>query len=832
MAKNQNLSPEQLREALSLLKQLKRGYEELGQENIRLKGIDATNLEGFIKGAGGVKNILKQWTIELDTVEDQLDDLGKNAKGIFAQFSSIVGEINKSNKNLSIGNKAMTSLQGVAEKLKDDQQGITDLNKKDLLTLIQKRKQSVSNLDISIKALEKQKQNNELSGDQLKNAEKLIDERKKEATAISDLNGLLQDRLEEEEKIESKTGLSGKLIEGFKKIPILGDVLDIDGAKEAMRDAAKTGASGFSTLGAGIKALGPSLTAALGPLALIGVAVMAFKSLINMMFEADKQVTDLAKSLNISKDAAIGVRESFFQIKEDAPFLTKILKGNLILQEDLVKTQLLFNELLGTSVNLSAKGNEELVAQLTNANKFLKLNEEEFKGLTDIYFQTGKTVDDIKNSILGTTKAYKLQTGVQLNERKILGDVLKTSNSIKLSIKGGTDALIKATINANQFGTSLDKLQNTASGLLDFEQSISDEMNAELLLGKDLNLERARAASLSNDQVTLTEEIGKLVTQFGPDFQKNAIAQDAFAATLKLSREELADMYTTYQQNEKLAESQRNVALKFTQKEIDLLEAKGEKGKEIAKAMTEGKLTGIQFYEALKTAGYEGQKLTEALAGLSQESLEAQSAQEKFDDALKSAKETFTRFVDGGSLDKFADFLSRFVQSVQTKGLASTLFGGLLSEKDILISQRQETEAALKNAKTDEEKTKLQEKLNEINSKLIEENKKSSQYIEEARKGTQGVSRRQAAEVSDRINRGESGIMYAPMGPKFAEGGIVNKPVTNATIGEAGPEAVIPLNQFYKKLDELIIAVKSGGNIYLDGTKVGTAMATNGFRVQ
>jgi len=33
-------------------------------------------------------------------------------------------------------------------------------------------------------------------------------------------------------------------------------------------------------------------------------------------------------------------------------------------------------------------------------------------------------------------------------------------------------------------------------------------------------------------------------------------------------------------------------------------------------------------------------------------------------------------------------------------------------------------------------------------------------------------------------------------------------------------------------LKEIIIAVKSGGNIYLDGTKVGTAMATNGFRVQ
>jgi hypothetical protein len=30
--------------------------------------------------------------------------------------------------------------------------------------------------------------------------------------------------------------------------------------------------------------------------------------------------------------------------------------------------------------------------------------------------------------------------------------------------------------------------------------------------------------------------------------------------------------------------------------------------------------------------------------------------------------------------------------------------------------------------------------------------------------------------------------------PKFAKGGIVTKPITNATVGEAGPEAIIPLN--------------------------------------
>jgi len=54
MAKNQNLSPEQLKEALSLLKQLKKGYDDLGNGN-PLKDINAANLESYIQGVGGIK---------------------------------------------------------------------------------------------------------------------------------------------------------------------------------------------------------------------------------------------------------------------------------------------------------------------------------------------------------------------------------------------------------------------------------------------------------------------------------------------------------------------------------------------------------------------------------------------------------------------------------------------------------------------------------------------------------------------------------------------------------------------------------------------------------
>ena len=68
----------------------------------------------------------------------------------------------------------------------------------------------------------------------------------------------------------------------------------------------------------------------------------------------------------------------------------------------------------------------------------------------------------------------------------------------------------------------------------------------------------------------------------------------------------------------------------------------------------------------------------------------------------------------------------------------------------------------------------------------------------------------------------------------FAEGGIVTKPVAGL-VGEAGPEAIIPLSQAQNilggggevvaLLKTLIAEVRKGGDVYLDGNKVGYSLA-------
>jgi hypothetical protein len=780
MATNQS-SPAELKEALSLLKQLKKGYAELGGVN-PFANFNADNIQDIITQAGGVENILTDWTLELDKVEDNLESIGKSAKSVYQQFNNIVGELKKTNQNITLGNKSMNAFQKTAEKLKDDQQGITRLSKTELENLQKQNKQALSNLDIANQALQQQIDNNELVGDELLKAQALVGERNAEATAIKDLINLTNERLEKEKEIEKTLGIAPKLLEGLKKIPIIGDVLDIKGAQNAMIEAAEGGASGFQAMGAGVKALGPSLKAALGPLALISLAVEAVQMLIGAMLDADKQVTDIAQNFNIIKEDAADTRDRFFELSDNAGKFGKIQSGNLILQKDLVKYNMELNEALGTSIDLSSNLGEEgkkIAVQFANASKFLKLGADEQKGLMGLTATTGKYVDNTTKNILGTVRLRKLESGILLDERKILKDVLTASNAVKLSVKGGAEGLTNAAFAAARLGSDLSKVESMSKSFLNFEESISAEMEAELLTGKDLNLETARRAALNGDIETVAKEINRQIGT-SADFSKmNVIQQEALAKAMGTSREELSDMLVQQESLNKL----KGTFNALSDEQLKLLKDKGKIDQLTYERLKNGTASAGEYYDSLKRAGLTTEELTSKLGDASLKALESQSAQDKFNDTLEKVKESFSRAFTGETIDKFADTLADFVKRWSEDGLFSAIFnsGGTPPTPEEKMASSGVSQSEIKQIKNDE-------------------------------------------------------VVTAPRGPKFANGGVITKPVYNATIGEAGPEAVIPLGELMKHFNAmnntLNAILQKDSNIYLDGTKVGTAMNVSTRRVQ
>ena len=109
-----------------------------------------------------------------------------------------------------------------------------------------------------------------------------------------------------------------------------------------------------------------------------------------------------------------------------------------------------------------------------------------------------------------------------------------------MSIKGGQKGLVEAAAGAAALGLNLAKAEQIADKLLDFESSIESQLQASVLLGREINLDRARQLALNNDLAGALEEV---VTQVGGEAEfneLNRIQRQALADSVGVSVQELS----------------------------------------------------------------------------------------------------------------------------------------------------------------------------------------------------------------------------------------------------------------------------------------------------
>ena len=253
-----------------------------------------------------------------------------------------------------------------------------------------------------------------------------------------------------------------------------------------------------------------------------------------------------------------------------------------------------------------------------------------------------------------------------------------------------------------------------------------------------------------------------------------------------------------------------------------------------------GGLAGVEFYDILKAAGYEGKELTETLAGLSVETLATQSAEQKFNDAISSLKETLVDLVGTGVMDKLVNGLSALAETLASGGSLYTL--NPLGESDLTKNlNKKNDEYIVKQDKAIEDKIAAGTELNDAEKKravIIERNNK----LLSEKGGSMGsykdvitFNREFGVDKFDESLAAEEAKEEERMKKdrSFAKGGIVPSGYPNDTYRArlSSGEAVVPLDAFYSKLDTRISAVEQGGNIYLETDKVGTAHNKSIFKL-
>ena len=475
----------------------------------------------------------------------EVEDLGDSFKDLRDTLKSIRQELSNQINNLSDARKEYNSLLDIAKQFQNNEEEITKLTDKQVKDLKSKASANLRDVKASAERLAIEKGVYTTASGALRSKVKLTQTERTLLKAAQDkfsIETQLLENIEAEDKlrdqINKKTGVTGVLLKGMSKIPIVGELLKTDEALEAARKKARETNSSFQAMGAAFGSMGKSLLTSLkDPLVLTGLIVKGFQELIKIGFAADQQVTDLSKSMAVSKDEAEGVRDRMVEIQNSSNNVLMTTKSQ-------VEAQLELADAFGATRGFTEKQVEDQV----NLTKAMKLSAEEASGIQQLAMANGQSADDVTNAVIKQTSALAKQKGIQLDNKKVIGEVAKVSGQLRLQYQNNPALIAKAVVQSNKLGISLNDAKKAAEGLLDFEQSIENELSAELLTGKSLNLERARALALEGKSA---EAAGEMLKQVGSaaDFAKmNVIQQDALAKSVGMSADELANSLV-YQEN-------------------------------------------------------------------------------------------------------------------------------------------------------------------------------------------------------------------------------------------------------------------------------------------
>ena len=279
----------------------------------------------------------------------------------------------------------------------------------------------------------------------------------------------------------------------------------------------KTAAAGLGTLFRGI-------AASMGPMLLISLFVEG-------LAKADKETTELKKSMALTTWESEKFRTNLA--------LAAATSGNInITTSKLLETFSSINKQFGFISNFSA----DTLVTTTKLTQVVGVAGESANNLAAASELNGLNFETAYKNSIGTSYELQRQAGVQFDLRDILTESGKITGQIRANLGANPSKLAEAVTQSKLFGASLQEVNAAGKAFLDFESSIENELQAELLLGKDINLEGARRAALNGDQAALARELTAQAGSFSEYSKMNVLQQQSLAQALGMSSDQLSDI--------------------------------------------------------------------------------------------------------------------------------------------------------------------------------------------------------------------------------------------------------------------------------------------------
>ena len=476
-------------------------------------------------------------------------------------------ELNKFQNNLASLDDAISSIgQSISTDIQDQLKGADDITKDFAKSFTNDLTKSIKSTGKELDGIEEiQKKINkgqDVSKELSKVANKLENQRAIQLRKIEVLerngvkvNAVLKFQLEEQfraqsdlvkeqeelnKKREKDLGLVGKISSGIQGLLNksgmggLGKILNFDKAAE---DAAvkikemSPNTSGFKKTKVLTKEIFKNIDKSALRLGAAGAFFKLAGTLFDQFKKADQSTTEIARGLSMSKAEAKEFKKEMMETSGG------ILSTNVSLKEQKKTVMALNKELGGTAIAF----NKDILAGAADTLNRLHLSEEAVGNMAKQAMIAGKSFKALeKEQAKGVLDAER-EFGIRLKLSDVLDEANKITGLARVNAMGIEGGLTKAVATAKSLGIEMSAVAGSAGQLLDFESSIQKELEAELLIGRDLNLEKARAAALSGDQEALARALVEEAGSLEELQNMNVIQQQALAGALGMSADQLAD---------------------------------------------------------------------------------------------------------------------------------------------------------------------------------------------------------------------------------------------------------------------------------------------------
>jgi hypothetical protein len=342
------------------------------------------------------------------------------------------------------------------------------------------------------------KMTNSLSGDELKRAQK----ESKEIYLINDALYIRQEELKaiakNEDTVYQKIKLQQKIFDSLMK-PLIGDSKEFTKLSEFGTDLLEGGANAYLAV----------LKASIERFLDLDKAAAAFRRTTGLITPQMEGLGKLARAMNVEM-ANLGVT------------LEKAYAAVTAMYGAFQTTALVSGDMVAMSAQLAAN---------------IGLAVEDIAKFESRFSEVAKTSGTTANNVVYATIALSKMAGVAPKE--VMHDIANASENTLKFLSKNPMQLMRAAVEARRLGTSLESIANSARGMLDYQTSMTSELEASALLNKNISFQSSRQLAWEGKLQESRTEALRQISSAGDFTQMTVYQQEALARAAGMTVEEV-----------------------------------------------------------------------------------------------------------------------------------------------------------------------------------------------------------------------------------------------------------------------------------------------------